>query len=240
MAQLCELMLRVAESLAALRRTGVSILNEAEERELLVDVKFSLVRILLKRLVDCDSDTLRALQANDNGIPGMFQVYAFCTRIGKLLAAEDEVMALRATDPARPVVMLCERSIYTDRDVFKHMGVQNGFITDIQSQYYEGCFAVWQRVAARFAPDMCVFVDTGVADGMARIAERARAGEDVSVGYETALWARHNELFVQQKKFAGAPIVVVDGGRNFRSCEHTAEEIARELLTAGSFCEVSA
>jgi deoxyadenosine/deoxycytidine kinase/predicted ATPase len=241
MTQVLELLVEAGRWLASMRAEKRSFLTEREERMLLEDMQRSLIRILGPRLEGFSAEALRALQAHtDNGVPGMFQVYAFCTRIGELLTAEQEALAMRAADPSRPVVMLCERSIYSDREVFKHMGVQSGFITEVQSRYYEGCFEVWERVATRFAPDMCVFVNTSVQDGMQRIAERSRGDEQVSVDYETALWKRHQELFVQQQAFVGAPIIVVDGGRNFRECERTIDSITRELLAAGAFCEVSA
>jgi deoxyadenosine/deoxycytidine kinase len=183
-----------------------------------------------------ESPSEKRLKALRDGMPGLFQVYAFATRIGKFAPAYRRAEKLSRARGGAPVVLLCERSIFSDRLIFKHMLAAGGFINDVQDRAYEGCFAAWEQVVERNAPDVAVYVTTPVDAALERIRLRARAGEKVTPGYQLALHERHIELFGDandtEKRFMGAPIVHVDGMLPFHTCDAAATAVAAQISTA--------
>jgi len=165
------------------------------------------------------------------GWPAMFQVFAFATRLTEFMNAQDEAMAfLKQTNGEKPVVLLCERSIQSDRLIFKHMLKAAGYITDDQEKVYEACFSAFERLASEFIPDLAVFVNTSVEESMARIKGRARAGETVSIEYQRDLWQRHQELFTDKSVFAQAPVFHVDGLVKFHESMEDVDSLVGDAL----------
>lgn len=155
---------------------------------------------------------------NPDGMPGLFQIYAFSTRICKFAPRYREAVKL-AADRGGPVVLLCERSIYSDRDIFKTMLVASGHITKTQERVYDGCFGAWELAAERTMPHLAVWLDTGVADCMVRQKERAREGETFDVDYAAALDRQHRAVFGGVLAFGTAPVLRVDGATPFNKDE---------------------
>lgn len=171
--------------------------------------------------------------ATINSAPGGFQVYAFATRIALFMPIFRQALDYAAAHPDERVVLIAERSVFTDRAVFKHMLVQSGFIDSVMSRVYDSCWQSWQIACAAPPPDLCVFVDTTVNDGIERIRARSRKGEEnIDRGYETALWKRHQELFVDETSFEGAPIMRVDGAERFHDDPSVLSKVAQSMLTA--------
>jgi deoxyadenosine/deoxycytidine kinase len=159
-----------------------------------------------------------------DGMPGMFQVYAFSTRIGKFAPAHREATRLAQESGAR-VVLLCERSIFSDRDIFKAMLVAAGHITPLQERVYTGCFDAWAVVAGRATPDLAVWLDTPVGDCMQRQAARARPGEKFDRTYAEALDEQHRAVFGSGRAFDGVPVLRIDGATPF----HTDDAVLRDM-----------
>lgn len=180
----------------------------------------------------------------NNGAFALFQVNAFTSRARRMSIARREAAALLQVNPTKDVVILAERSIYSDRHIFKHMGVQSGLISPVQSVVYESMFSAWAEIAGESGADLAVYIDTTVDDAMLRIHKRMvenkeRVSESkITTEYLKGLHARHQELFVdcEDKKFLGAPILRIDGARPFHACDetvrHLAMEIARDLGVA--------
>lgn len=178
---------------------------------------------------------------DDDGMPGMFQVYAFSTRLGEFAPRYREAQELaRRTDG--PVVLITERSVYSDRAIFKHMLQEAGYITDVQSRVYDGCFEAWERVTERCRPDVAVWLDTPPDACMQRQKQRARHEEDAlfdvdseARAYANALHKRHVQVF-EGGEFEGAPVLRLDGRSRFRDEDQVLQGLA--LAVSGAVKEV--
>lgn len=168
-----------------------------------------------------------------DGMPGSFQIYAFSTRIATMMPIYREASSYAQEHPFEKVIVIAERSVFTDRAVFKHMLVEAGFINTLMADIYEKCWEAWRVACEAPNPDLCVFVDTTVDAGIERIKRRNRHGEEsIDRAYATALWKRHQELFVDETTFEGAPVVRVDGAEPFHDNHDVALKITRRILTA--------
>lgn len=158
---------------------------------------------------------------NDDGMPGMFQVYAFSTRLGVFARCYREAEAQARTE-GRPVLLVTERSVYSDRAIFKHMLHADGYITELQARVYDGCFEAWEMACERCRPDLAVWLDTPPAECLKRQRVRARKDEDAlfeeqdkdAVAYAEALDKRHREVF-GGGQFEGAQVLKLDGCHRF-------------------------
>lgn len=165
-----------------------------------------------------------------NGMPGMFQIYAFSTRIGRFVRALREARERAATRQCT-VVLLCERSVWTDRAVFKQMLVESGDITAVQSSVYDGCFEAWEHVVADTRPALAVWLDTPPERCLVRYAQRAREGEALSHDYATALDAQHRRVF-GAGEFQGARVLRLDGSPAFHKQPDELRRMASQIRTA--------
>lgn len=169
-------------------------------------------------------------QPDPNGMPGMFQIYAFSTRLGQFVPAMRRARQRSAAEKT-PVILLCERSIWSDRAIFKHMLVAAGHITSVQERVYDGCFEAWELVADTTRPDLAVWLDTAVDDCLVRYHQRARDGETLTRDYATALDARHREVF-GAGEFQGAPVLRLDGSAAFHKDRDALQRLAAEINKA--------
>lgn len=168
-------------------------------------------------------------ETTDDGMPGMFQVYAFSTRLGEFAQRYREASAM----DAEVVVLLSERSVYSDRAIFKHMLQHDGYITDVQSRIYDGCFKAWEEACERCRPDVSVWLDTPPDECLRRQHVRARAGEDAlfeeqdteASKYARKLQQRHVEVF-GGGKFEGAEVIKLDGRTRFDTQDEAADKMA--------------
>lgn len=188
------------------------------------------------------ADMYKALngpQPNADGMPGMFQVYAFATRLGRLARAMDAAKTMAAEQQCT-IVVLSERSVFTDRAVFKAMLTRDGHITDAQERVYNGCFdALVPSVVPAGAPDLCVWLDTDVNTCMARQQQRARPGETFDTAYATKLDEQHRMLFASGITHVGGgavPVLRLDGAQPFHTDDAALDALVRQLEWAIERC----
>lgn len=174
-------------------------------------------------------------EAPDDGMPGMFQVYAFSTRLGEFAQRYREAERL-VRETGSSVLLMTERSVYSDRAIFKHMLQTDGYITDVQSRVYEGCFEAWEMATERCRPDLAVWLDTPPDECLRRQKIRAREQETAlfeeqdkdAEAYARALHNRHIEVF-GDGQFEGAPVIKFDGLQAFHLDELSVINMAREI-----------
>lgn len=178
-------------------------------------------------------------QPNADGMPGMFQVYAFSTRLGKLARAMDSARAM-AAEQGCGVIVLSERSVFTDRAIFKEILTADGHITDAQQRVYDGCFdALVSAVVPAGAPDLCLWLDTDINTCMARQQSRGRADEAVNTAYAAKLDARHQQLFGGGALRVGgidAPVLRLDGSLPFHVDDAVLDTIVGQIEQAIERC----
>ena len=97
-----------------------------------------------------------------------FQIMAYSTRLAMLRKIIRE-------NPDCELI-LCERSLEADHNIFAKMLFESGKIEDVEYQIYELLF---HDTAAEFALDGAVYIDSSPEVCFQRIAKRARAGESV-------------------------------------------------------------
>ena len=100
-----------------------------------------------------------------------FQNAAVLYRYQKLRAALDLI------PPGKPTVVLMERSLETDRQVFCRMLHKDGFVDNLENKLYEAWFS---HLISMLPPvDGYIFVNTTPELSFDRVATRARLGESV-------------------------------------------------------------
>lgn len=143
----------------------------------------------------------------------IFQTYTFVTRITEAVAT---VEANPAVD-----VYICERSVWTDREIFMKR-MQRDVVGADRMAMYDSWWTMWARLmpAGCCAPGetLAVFLKPSVEACAARIAARARPGETVSAAYLEALHAAHVAFLetpqadaTPQPPWSDRPVVVIDG-----------------------------
>lgn len=117
-----------------------------------------------------------------------FQVMAYITRLRKLLEAIDN-------NPDK--VIICERSIYTDKYVFAKMLYQQGFINEIEWQTYNYWFDTFKE---KTKLDSIIYVSTEPSICFDRIKKRNRTGEsNIPLEYLEHCHRLHQEWLSENK-----------------------------------------
>jgi deoxyguanosine kinase len=100
-----------------------------------------------------------------------FQNAAVLYRFKKLRAALDSL------DPEAKTVIVMERSLETDRQIFCRMLHRDGFVDSLENRLYEDWFAHVSSMVPQV--DGYIFVNTDPQMSFDRVAKRAREGESV-------------------------------------------------------------
>jgi deoxyadenosine/deoxycytidine kinase len=121
-----------------------------------------------------------------------FQVFAFATRTGAVMRAIRDAMAVD-----EPFVVVTERSVLTDRDVFVSNLVRAGIFPAEVLMVYD---QFWEMVAATLVPYVKAFIylDVPVATCKERIERRGRESErGVPLDYLRSLQVAHEQMFAE-------------------------------------------
>lgn len=183
--------------------------------------------------------SLDAGPPHNEGVPAMFQIYTFTTRTVGMVKAMREAEALSDLI-GDTVVLLSERSVFSDRDIFRHMLAEQGHITSVQQRMYDECFNdLIPTLVPNGTPDLCIWVDTKPATCIQRHKIRARDGEILTVDYAQALHERHKQVFGSGTAKLGnatAPVLRIDGSQPFHNDDATLERIVADIENAIERC----
>ena len=198
-----------------------------EEDGLLSDMYQSIGDMI--KVKEENPEDIVAIEKAGRGIPGLFQVYAFCTRSASFMKGYRLAKDVLAGNPKLEyILLLTERSILTDREIFASLLSKSNFISPAQLKYYKGCFDAFSSIVEECKPDLCVWLDTNPQEGIRRIKIRNRPGEIVSSDYETQLYEKHVELF-NNGLFCGIPVLKVDGNKAFHTSDLDLDYIAKAI-----------
>ena len=126
-----------------------------------------------------------------------FQILAYITRLRKLL----QVLENSNKDD----VIICERSIYTDKYVFAKMLYQQGHIKEIEWQTYNYWFDTFRN---QTLPNTIIYVKTDPMICSNRIKKRNRNGEEsIAIEYLNHCHELHEEWLRDSK----INIITIDG-----------------------------
>jgi deoxyadenosine/deoxycytidine kinase len=116
-----------------------------------------------------------------------FQQMAYITRIS----------LLRRTIANNPQckVLICERSLDADRNIFAKMLFDDGIISKVCFQIYS---LIYDEFTCGFPIDHCIYIDADPEICYERIAKRARSGEsEISLEYLTKCKKYHDDWLLQ-------------------------------------------
>jgi len=137
-----------------------------------------------------------------------FQVLAMSTRVAAVRRAIDDARHRGATGP---LVLLCERSVYSDRYVFLEMLVSSGSISAMERAMYVRAFDFFTSLAYPGRHAGVVYLDAAPATCLARLRARDRAEETtVPLAYLEQLAATHAAAFAVEDAWHGAPMLRLD------------------------------
>ena len=138
-----------------------------------------------------------------------FQILAYITRLRKLLSALEE---------GDDKIIICERSIYTDKYVFAKMLYQQNYINEIEWQTYNYWFDTFKD---KTKLDTIIYVDTLPDICYDRIKKRNRTGEsDIPIEYLQHCHLLHTEWLINSND-GQSNLIVFNGNVNL---ETTGEE----------------
>jgi deoxyadenosine/deoxycytidine kinase len=99
-----------------------------------------------------------------------FQMMAYISRLAVLRKI------IKERDPTKPLYIITERSLYTDKHIFAKMLYDQGKINEINYQIYLQWF---DEFTEEIPVTHCVYLRSDPVVCHTRIAKRARAGEDI-------------------------------------------------------------
>jgi deoxyadenosine/deoxycytidine kinase len=166
----------------------------------------------------------------------LFQNLTFSTRIGEFIKGYDRARSMLEAKECKSVLLVSERSWWTDRYVFKETLVADGSITDLHSKWYNAQFDSWMLAVQGRGPDLVLLLDISidrVKESLKRIRERDRLGEDsVDDKYQKKLFDAHDREY-GNGNFHGKPVLKVDTALDYTLPENAdaAQKIVAHVAT---------
>lgn len=149
------------------------------------------------KIKDGEKSILELFYGDKDKYSFTFQILAYITRLRKLL----QVLENSNDDN----IIICERSIYTDKYVFAKMLYQQGHIKEIEWQTYNYWFDTFKK---QTLPNTIIYVKTEPLICSERIKKRNRNGEDsIAIEYLDHCHKLHEEWLKESK----INIITVDG-----------------------------
>ena len=142
-----------------------------------------------------------------------FQMNAFITRAKSIIEA----------NPAENIVIV-ERSVLTDRNVFANLLKESGKISDMEWELYNQWFS-WLLNDYNIKPDLYIYLRANPSVSFSRMKSRARKEEDiVPEEYITAVSNKHDEWLFKEND---SLVVTLDVNNDFEHNEEFRTNILR-------------
>lgn len=150
---------------------------------------------------DNDKSILELFYENKEKYSFTFQILAYITRLRLLLDSIEKYPE---------DILICERSIFTDKFVFAKMLKEQGYIDDIQWKTYNYWFDTFEN---KVNYNYIIYVNTEPMLCFERIKQRNRNGEsDISLDYLEHCHRLHNEWLLKNK--ADNKVILFNGNIN--------------------------
>jgi len=129
------------------------------------------------------------------------------------------------------LMRIMERSIFSGHYCFAKNDYVNGYMTELEWQVYQQWFDFLLNKKCKL-PQGFIYLRTEPTVAHARIAKRARTGEDaISLDYITQIHERHEEFLMHRKglapKIAAVPVLVLDGNDAIEDKEYASKLIQK-------------
>jgi deoxyadenosine/deoxycytidine kinase len=148
-----------------------------------------------------------------------FQIMAFVSR----LAGLREIVK---ANPGKNIVIITERSLYTDKEIFAKMLYDQGKMTDVEHQIY---LTLFDEFACEFEVNKVVYIRTDPVKCHQRINIRAREGEElIPLAYLEECHKYHEE-FLDLDRGLFKDQMVLDGNNDIYLNPQVADEWMRQI-----------
>lgn len=163
---------------------------------------------------DSEGKTILELFYGDQGSYAFqFQMMAYISRLAILKRALN----------GNYDVIISERSLATDKQVFCQMLYDNKKINDVEFQIYNKWFEEFQR---EFPVENIVYIQTDPTVAHERVGRRARDGEAIPLEY-LANCHEYHERWISS--FPDSNVIVLDGNQDIRKNPEVLNEWEREI-----------
>lgn len=148
-----------------------------------------------------------------------FQIMAFVSR----LAGLREIVK---ANPDKNIVIITERSLYTDKEIFAKMLYDQGKMSDVEHQIY---LTLFDEFASEFEVNKVVYIRTDPIKCHERIHLRAREGEElIPLAYLEECHKYHEE-FLDLGRGLFKEQMVLDGNNDIYLNPEVADEWMRQI-----------
>jgi deoxyadenosine/deoxycytidine kinase len=148
-----------------------------------------------------------------------FQIMAFVSR----LAGLREIVK---ANPGKNIVIITERSLYTDKEIFAKMLYDQGKMSDVEHQIY---LTLFDEFASEFEVNKVVYIRTDPVKCHERIHLRAREGEElIPLAYLEECHKYHEE-FLDLERGLFKDQMVLDGNNDIYLNPSVADEWMRQI-----------
>lgn len=158
-----------------------------------------------------------------------FQNLTYATRVIEWDRAYEEALDIVKSDAGARVIVLLERSPFSDRYFFAELQHEMGNIDDVEWAAYMLWFVFWCRVAPSTI-DFCLWLKTDVAEAVKRMKIRDRKGENDAYddSYLRQLHGKHEQHM--GAAFCEAPVVHLDGNLPFHQDDDVLHAMCLTLM----------
>jgi len=184
-------------------------------------------------LPGCPQDIFSAYYHDPHKYAFAFQWFVCVSRMRKL---HQSLQQYRDARGAAPALVIVERSIFADREIFmKHLHA-SGNVNDLEMAVYDDIFAYMREHETMLAPmrsvDAFVYLRAAPERCEERVHARARDGEvgAVNIDFLRALHERHEAWLVHGAP--QAPVITVDVSEHADNVESWSLQKARDILDA--------
>jgi deoxyadenosine/deoxycytidine kinase len=162
----------------------------------------------------------------------LFQINALMTRYGSTLEANDKIQATTLSNDGSHV-LLSERTIGTDCNVFARMLHADGTMNSMEYLIYKQTFdTLTERRPECNSVDGVIFVHTTPEESMQRILKRGREGENIPLDYLEKCAAAHEQWLPHCE----APVLVINGNVDINSSPQLYASLVARTLAFMDHC----
>jgi len=148
-----------------------------------------------------------------------FQIMAFVSRLSGL-------REIVKANPGKNIVIITERSLYTDKEIFAKMLYDQGKMSDVEHQIY---LTLFDEFASEFEVNKVVYIKTDPVKCHERIHLRAREGEElIPLAYLEECHKYHEE-FLDLDRGLFKDQMVLDGNNDIYLNPGVADEWMRQI-----------
>jgi deoxyguanosine kinase len=148
-----------------------------------------------------------------------FQIMAFVSRLSGL-------REIVRANPGKDIIIITERSLYTDKEIFAMMLYDQGKMSDVEYQIY---MLLFDEFASEFEVNKVIYVKTDPVKCHERIHLRAREGEELIPLAYLEECHKYHEQFLKWDRGYFKEQLVLDGNQDIYQNATLADDWMRQI-----------